>query len=328
MSLYLTYRSHTFDDIVEQTHITTILKTHVMHPPSRTNYLFYGPRWTGKTSCARIFARGLNCLSPRNGSPCNTCNNCMQTDPTKERESFDIIEIDAASQTGVDNVREEIIAKAIFPPTGGMKKKVYIIDEVHMLSKSAFNALLKIMEEPPNHVVFILATTEIHKVIPTILSRCQIYTFHHISQQGICNRLRHIATQEHITIDDPSLALLAKMSWWCMRDAIKYLDQVALPWISITPSHITSMLGIASDADINHLISLILSHDQTAITTIQSLLDQGILLDTLLDDLALRASTNLATAKQILSFVLTVRQTKKYLPTSILACIYALTQNG
>jgi DNA polymerase III subunit gamma/tau len=193
MALYLKYRPSTFDELVKQEHITNILKPKVAsQDKSHSNYLFYGPRGTGKTSTARIFAKALNCTNLQDGNPCNTCTSCISINTNR---TIDVVEIDAASHTGVDNVRDEIISKAPYPPSH-LKKKVYIIDEVHMLSKPAFNALLKIMEEPPEYLVFILATTEIHKVPETIISRCQIFTFKKIPVEDLVKHLAMICEKE------------------------------------------------------------------------------------------------------------------------------------
>jgi DNA polymerase-3 subunit gamma/tau len=195
MSLYLKYRSQTFNDIIEQDYTKDILRQQVLKSfegEQFSNYLFYGSRGIGKTSIARIVARALNCTNNTDGNPCNSCDQCLLI---KSNRAIDIVEIDAASNTGVDNIRDEIINKAIYPPTQ-LRKKVYIIDEVHMLSTGAFNALLKIMEEPPSYLVFILATTELHKVPETIASRCQLFHFKRITQAGIVSRLEYICKNE------------------------------------------------------------------------------------------------------------------------------------
>lgn len=196
MSLATRYRPRTFDQVVGQLHITDILQAHIhahhTQKKNATNYLLYGPRGTGKTSSARILAKALNCLDPQEGNPCNTCENCLAI---QQEHTMDIIEIDAASHTGVDNIREEIIEKAAYKPAQ-LPFKVYIIDEVHMLSKGAFNALLKIMEEPGKYLRFILATTEIHKVPDTIISRCQVFHFKRIASKAMVAHLEDIASQE------------------------------------------------------------------------------------------------------------------------------------
>ncbi len=200
MTLYLKYRPQDFDSLVGQDFIATTLKKAIAEDKTVGAYMFTGPRGTGKTSTARIFAKAINCEKSKDGNPDNSCETCTATN---ENALIDIIEIDAASHTGVDNIRE-IIERAQFQPTHA-KYKVYIIDEVHMLSKGAFNALLKILEEPPKHVKFILATTDIHKVPDTILSRTQRYDFRNISPEDITQRLKYIAKNEKITVDDASL---------------------------------------------------------------------------------------------------------------------------
>jgi DNA polymerase-3 subunit gamma/tau len=193
-SLANKYRPSTFDQLVEQSHIVDVLKAQLLNGHSHSNYIFFGPRGTGKTTTARIFAKALNC--PHNakhaGNPCGECESCLMISANK---AVDIVEIDAASYTGVDNIRDEIISKASYPPAA-LKRKVYIIDEVHMLSKGAFNALLKIMEEPPVYLTFILATTEIHKVPETIISRCQLFQFRKLSYDAIVTQLEKICNTE------------------------------------------------------------------------------------------------------------------------------------
>lgn len=191
MALYLKYRPQDFNSLVGQEFIKETLKKAVAEDKTVGAYLFTGPRGTGKTSTARIFAKAINCENQKDGNPCNSCDVCKAF---AENSLIDIIEIDAASHTGVDNIRE-IIEKAQFIPTR-TKYKIYIIDEVHMLSKGAFNALLKILEEPPKHVKFILATTEIHKVPDTILSRCQRYDFRNHTDKDVEERLKYIAKEE------------------------------------------------------------------------------------------------------------------------------------
>lgn len=243
MALYLTYRPQSFDTLIGQDHISSILKPKVLNNDyAHSNFLFYGPRGTGKTSTARIFAKAINCLSPVDGNPCNACENCQAINAGK---TIDMVEIDAASHTQVDNIREEIIDKAPYPPSH-LKKKVYIIDEVHMLSKSAFNALLKIMEEPPSYLVFVLATTEIHKVPETIISRCQVFTFKKIPVTELVTHLENICHKEGFSYEENALVSIAKISDGCARDAIKYLDQVSILG-NITQDNVSSFLGVASD---------------------------------------------------------------------------------
>ena len=257
MALYLTYRPQTFNEMIWQDHIVNILKPKVMSTDNaHSNYLFYGPRGTGKTSTARIFAKAMNCLKAIDGNPCNTCENCIAIQAGK---TLDLIEIDAASHTSVDNVREEIIEKAPYPPAH-LKKKIYIIDEVHMLSRNAFNALLKIMEEPPSYLIFILATTEIQKVPETIISRCQVFTFKKIPAVDLKHHLEMICKKENFTYTDEALSSIAKISDWCARDAIKYLDQVSILG-DISQEHVSSFLGVASSQLIDTFLQSFITHN-------------------------------------------------------------------
>ena len=221
MALYLKYRPQDFSSLVGQEFIKTTLKAAVDQDKTVGAYLFTGGRGTGKTSTARIFAKAINCENPKSGDPCGKCSICKEF---AENALIDIVEIDAASHTGVDNIRE-IIEKAQFQPTR-TKYKIYIIDEVHMLSKGAFNALLKILEEPPEHIKFILATTEIHKIPETILSRCQRYDFRNFSDEDISSRLSYIAEQEKVKIDQESLQYITKNAEGGMRNAISLFEQL------------------------------------------------------------------------------------------------------
>ncbi len=255
MSLYSKYRSQTFDDLIEQDSIKTILKNQILKINSweikLSNYIFSGPRWIGKTSVARIFAKAINCLNNKDGNPCNVCEACISI--TNNR-TLDVVEIDAASHTGVDNVREEIIAKSIYPPNN-LRKKIYIIDEAHMLTKSAFNALLKIIEEPPDYLVFIFATTDSQKILETVKSRCQLFWFKNISVEWIVWRLKYVCQQENIQYDDKWLYLIAKTSNGWMRDALKYLDQVSWIW-DATEDIVTKTLWITNDTILQDFINV------------------------------------------------------------------------
>ncbi len=242
VALYRKYRSVDFDDLYGQDHITKTLKNSVAEGRFAHAYLFHGPRGVGKTSAARILAKAINCEHNVAGNPDNTCEKCKLI---TSGSTVDIIEIDAASHTQVDNIREVIIERAKFAPTN-LKYKVYIIDEAHMLSKSSFNALLKTLEEPPEHTVFILATTEIQKIIPTIQSRCQRFDFHQINEKALSERLRFIADQEKIMIDDKALELIVRASEGGFRDAISMLDQVAdMKKGEIAASDMENLLGIS-----------------------------------------------------------------------------------
>ncbi len=217
------YRPDTFESVVGQNALTKTLKNAIRNNQLAQAYLFCGPRGVGKTTCARIFAKTINCMNPgHDGEACNVCESCKSFN---EQRSLNIFELDAASNNSVDGIRV-LVDQVRIPPQLG-KYKVYIIDEVHMLSTSAFNAFLKTLEEPPRHAIFILATTEKHKIIPTILSRCQIYDFNRISVQGIVDQLKHVAKSEHIEAEDEALNIIAVKSDGGMRDALSIFDQVA-----------------------------------------------------------------------------------------------------
>jgi len=239
-SWYRTYRPQSFDDVVGQTHIERTLRNAVTEDSVAHAYLFTGPRGTGKTSTARILAKALNCENGPTPTPDETCEDCLAiaagTHP-------DVYELDAASRTGVDAVREEIIGRVNYAPTRG-HWKIYIIDEVHMLSNAAFNALLKTLEEPPSHTVFILCTTHPHKVPETIHSRCQRFDFHRLSVDEIVSRLRFIADAEHVEVSDAALALIGKHALGGMRDAISTLEQMAsFSGGAITLEDVEGLLG-------------------------------------------------------------------------------------
>ena len=219
-ALYRKYRPRRFEDVVGQEHITDTLRRQVEAGRTSHAYIFVGTRGTGKTTCAKILSRALNCLHPVNGDPCNECESCRGIE---SGSVMDVVEIDAASNNGVDSIRA-IRDEAIYSPTE-VKKRVYIIDEVHMLSTPAFNALLKILEEPPEHLVFILATTELNKVPATILSRCQHFSFRRIAPEKIEGRLKFVADSEGFTLTDSAAALLARLGDGSMRDALSLLDQ-------------------------------------------------------------------------------------------------------
>ena len=219
-ALYRKWRPRTFDDVVGQKHITDTLKNQVQTGRLSHAYLFIGTRGTGKTTCAKILARAVNCEHPVNGNPCNCCPSCLGIE---SGAILDVVELDAASNNGVDNVRE-LREEAVFSPAA-VKKRVYIIDEVHMLSVSAFNALLKILEEPPEHLMFILATTELNKVPATIISRCQRHSFRRIDTSTTAKRLYEIAQRENFQLEPDAAELLGRLADGSMRDGLSLLDQ-------------------------------------------------------------------------------------------------------
>jgi DNA polymerase III subunit gamma/tau len=255
MSLYTKYRPQDFDNLVWQKFIKETLKTAIAENKLVWAYLFCWPRWTGKTSTARLLAKTINCLNPKNWNPCLECEICRDF---AEEKLIDIIEIDAASHTGVDNIRE-IIEKAQFSPTRA-KFKVYIIDEVHMLSKWAFNALLKILEEPPSHVKFILATTETQKVPETIISRCQKYDFKRIWKIDIIERLKFISENEWIKVDDKSYEYIANHSNWGLRNAISLYEQLITD-NKITYSDIIDKLWLTWEKELENFLQKLLNKD-------------------------------------------------------------------
>ncbi len=219
-ALYRTYRPRTFEEVIGQSHITTILKNQVASGHIAHAYLFCGSRGTGKTSTARIFARAVNCLSPVNGEPCGTCDACARS----ARESCpDIVEMDAASNRGIENIRD-LIESAQYMPLE-LQKRVFILDEAHMITSAAFNALLKTLEEPPSHIMFILATTEPQKLPATILSRCQRFDFHRLSIQDITQNLKNVLSKSGASIDDEGLSVIARAANGGMRDALSLADQ-------------------------------------------------------------------------------------------------------
>ena len=288
MSLYLKYRPSDFESIVWQKQVKDILKAEIENNKISHSYIFFWPRWTWKTSTARIFAKAINCLAEKN-KPCNECENCKLIN---EWKTLDFVEIDAASNTQVDKIREEIIDKAIYPPTV-LKKKVYIIDEVHMLSKSAFNALLKIMEEPPEYLVFILATTEIHKVPETIISRCEVFNFTRIPLDQIVERLKFICEKENINYTDDGLLLIAKISDGWLRDAIKYLEQVSIIW-EVNQENVSKFLWIAPERQIVDFIEKVKTKNLDEIyTEIEKLQNNWIDLSNFVKDILFYLNQNL-----------------------------------
>ena len=253
LSLYRKWRPRTFDEICGQEHITSILRKQCDTNRVSHAYLFCGTRGTGKTSSAKILAKAVNCENPINGNPCNNCSSCKAID---SGSATDVLEIDAASNNRVDNVRD-LRDEVVYPPSV-LKKRVYIIDEVHMLTDSAFNALLKTLEEPPEYVVFILATTEINELPPTIISRCIRFDFSRIDTEAVNKRLVYVAEQEDIHLADGSAELLAQLADGSMRDALSLLEACSNGSVGeLTTETIRNVLGLAGDETIYSLLSAI-----------------------------------------------------------------------
>lgn len=238
-ALYRKYRPRTFDDVCGEDHITSVLRYEAREARFSHAYLFCGPRGTGKTSCAKILAKALNCENPSGGNPCGKCFACRSID---SGTAPDVLEMDAASNTGVDYIRD--IRDAVSYTPAALKRRVYIIDEVHMLSSGAFNALLKTLEEPPEHVVFILATTEFHKLPATIVSRCQRFDFRRIRFDVIADRLMYISKEENIPLTEDAAAVIAKQAQGGMRDAISLFELCASGGAEVTADHVRDILGL------------------------------------------------------------------------------------
>ena len=281
-ALYRKYRPKTFDDVVGQEHITETLKKQVETGRLSHAYLFIGTRGTGKTTCAKILAKAVNCEHPVNGNPCNQCAACRGID---DGSILDVVELDAASNNGVDNVRA-LRDEAVFSPAS-VRKRVYIVDEVHMLSNSAFNALLKILEEPPEHLMFILATTELHKVPATILSRCQRHSFKRIPVDTITARLNFVAQQEHLNLQPDAAALLARMADGGMRDALTLLDQCCGNEC-ISTDAVISAIGLAGNLRTAQLLRSVAAGDTAgALEQFRELWQDGKDPSALLDELSM-----------------------------------------
>lgn len=258
-ALYRTYRPHSFETVVGQRHIVKTLQNALNQHKVSHAYLFCGPRGTGKTTVAKLVAKSVNCENPSE-APCNRCENCIGI---QQGNHPDVIEIDAASNNGVDQIRE-LIEKVKYAPLQA-KYKVYIIDEVHMLSQGAFNALLKTLEEPPSHVIFILATTEPHKVLPTIISRCQRYDFTRVSQKDIQARVEEVLTTEKIKFDHEATRLISQLSDGGVRDALSILEQViAYSEDNLTAQHVNDIYGIATTQDKLKLLTAV-QHQNVAL---------------------------------------------------------------
>lgn len=266
------YRPTIFEEVLGQTHVVQTLTNAIARQRVAHAYVFSGMRGVGKTTVARILAKSLNCEKGPTSQPCGTCPSCVEI---TRGNSVDVIEIDGASNTGVDDVRE-LRENVKFAPFHG-SYRVYIIDEVHMLSNSAFNALLKILEEPPSHAVFIFATTEVHKIPATILSRCQHFTFRRISRLEIISQLRHVATQTGVTVEDRSLSVLARTSEGSMRDALSLLDQaVSFGGETLLHEDLEALIGSVPDELVRQMIEAILAHRASqTMTLIGEVVDQG-----------------------------------------------------
>ncbi len=269
-ALYRKWRPQTFDDLIGQEHVVRTLRNALRMGQVHHAYLFAGPRGTGKTTTARLLAKAVNCLAPVEERPCNQCEICRAVN---EGRLMDLIEIDAASHTGVDNVRD-ILEKVPFRPSQA-RYKVYVIDEAHMLSISAFNALLKTLEEPPEHVIFVLATTEPHRILPTVLSRCQRFEFRRIPVEAIAARLRTICTAEGIEAESEALEVIARAATGSLRDAISLLDQIASAG-KVTGEAVRRTLGSGSRETVLAIVRAWIGGDVAAgLRAINAAVDQG-----------------------------------------------------
>lgn len=255
-ALYRAYRPKSFDEVVGQDAVITVLKNEIAAAAPSHAYLLAGARGTGKTSCAKLIAKAVNCRNPQGGNPCGACDICRGVD---DASLLDVVEIDAASNNGVESIRS-LRDEAVFTPAVA-KYRVYIIDEVHMLSASAFNALLKILEEPPEHVIFVLATTEVHKILPTIISRCQRFDFRRIESGIIAARLQTVAQSEGISLSEEAASLIARLSDGGMRDALSLLDVCAASRNPVTAETVNRAAGIAGSAHLFELTGRIFQGD-------------------------------------------------------------------
>jgi DNA polymerase-3 subunit gamma/tau len=258
-SLYRKWRSQKFDELIGQEPIVRTLKNALSSGKPAHAYLFTGPRGTGKTSTARLLAKTINCANPKDGEPCNQCQQCREI---TAGSSFNVIEIDAASNRGIDNIRD-LREKVMMPPATG-KYKVYVLDEAHMLTPEAFNALLKTLEEPPSYAIFVLATTDVHKMLPTVLSRCQRFDFKRFSTRQIVEHLNFVAGQEHVQLEQAAAELIARAAAGGMRDALSLLDQaIAYAGEQISLAQVQVMLGVTDPQAISRLIMRIANLDSS-----------------------------------------------------------------
>lgn len=281
-ALYRKWRPKTFADVVGQEHITETLRRQVAQGRPSHAYLFTGTRGTGKTTCAKILSKAVNCQHPVDGDPCGQCPACLGID---NGSLLDVLELDAASNNGVDQVRA-LRDEAVYSPAS-VKYRVYIVDEVHMLTPAAFNALLKILEEPPAHLIFILATTELHKVPATILSRCQRFAFKRIQPRDIEKRLAYVAGQEGIDLVPDAAALLSRLSDGALRDALSLLDQCAGAGGTIDSGRVLDVLGLAGNLQTAELMECLLRRDaQEALMTLDRLYQGGKDVGALLNELS------------------------------------------
>ena len=258
-ALYRQYRPKTFDQVLGQDRVVNVLKNQVKNKNFSHAYIFAGERGCGKTTCAKIFAKAINCLHPVDGSPCLECENCKAID---EESTIDIIEMDAASNRRIDDIRN-LKDNVIYPPNK-LRYKVYIIDEAHMITREAFNALLKIMEEPPSHLVFILATTEIDKIPNTILSRAQNFEFNKIEAKKIKEQINLILEDKNIVMENEAIDLIIRKASGAMRDALSILDQVlSFDKAKFTLAEVENLLGVVDFFEIDKLTSSIISYNQS-----------------------------------------------------------------
>ncbi|WP_099320788.1 DNA polymerase III subunit gamma/tau [Anaerococcus sp. Marseille-P3625] len=271
-ALYRQYRPKTFDKVLGQDRVVNVLKNQVKLNKISHAYLFAGERGTGKTSCAKIFAKAINCLNPVDGSPCGKCENCLAIE---EETTIDVVEMDAASNRRIDDIRN-LKDNVIYPPNK-LKYKVYIIDEAHMITREAFNALLKIMEEPPSHLVFILATTEIEKIPQTILSRLQRFEFNKIGRKEIYQQISKILKDKNISMNDDAINLIIKKSNGAMRDALSLLDQVlSLELDNYSLKDVESLIGVVDFYEIDKLTEAIIKKDSfKSLDTLFSIRDKN-----------------------------------------------------